>query len=177
MEILPNEVESVKVIGNLHGDEVKVVKTFGGFYIAVGKKNKTARKSEALAAGSHQALVSHQLCKEFGSDFEPAIFKSEHDQLAKVETKTEYLSSDMIAKGVELFTLTKGSKIDFVLVKHGLTLGEYSGEIKDKSIVLYKGGFTNKEAISSNFKTARAMSRAIKDKVHELKLNGVKKGY
>jgi hypothetical protein len=177
MDIQPNEVESVKTIGNLHGDEVKIVKTFGGFFVAVGKKKKTAKKSEALAAGSHQALVAHQLSKEYGSDFEPAIFKSEQDQLEKVETKTEYLPAEMIAKGVELFTLSKGNKVEFVLYKHGITLGEYSGEIENKTLVIKQGGFTHKEAIVEGFKTAKAMSRAVKDKVHDLKLKGVKKAY
>lgn len=177
MDIQPNEVESVKTIGNLHGDEVKVVKTFGGFYVAVGKKKKSSKKSEALAAGSHQALVAHQLGKEYGADFEPAIFKSESDQLEKVESKTEYLPSEMIAKGCELYTLSKGSKVDFVLVKHGITLGEYNGEIEEKSLVIKSGGFTHKDAVNGNFKTAKAMARALKDKVHELKLKGIKRDY
>ena len=177
MDIQPNEVESVKTIGNLHGDEVKVVKTYGGFYVAVGKKKKSAKKAEALAAGSHQALVAHQLSKEYGSDYEPAIFKSEQDQLEKVESKTEYLPSTLIAKGVELFTLSKGNKVDFVLYKRGITLGQYSGEIEDQALVLKSGGFDHKDAISETGKTAKAMARALKDKVHELNLKGVKKGY
>lgn len=177
MDIQPSEVESVKTIGTLHGDDVKIIKTFGGYQIAVGKRTKSAKKSEALAAGSHAGLVSHQLSKEYGSDFQPAIFKSEHEQLEKVEVKTEYLPGDMISKGIELFTLTKGSQVDFILVKHGLTLGQYSGQIENKSLVLKSGGFTNPEAISNSMSTAKAMSRAVKDKVHDLKLNGVKKDY
>lgn len=177
MNILPNEVESIKVIGNLHGDEVKVVKTYGGFYVAVGKKRQSARKAEALAAGSHQALVAHQLTKEFGSDFEPAIFKSEQDQLEKVEVKTEFLPSEMIRKGVELFVLSKSNKIDVILYKHGLTLGAYHAEIEDQALVLKSGGFDYKEVVGKDKSTANAVSRAIKEKVHELGLKGVKKGY
>ena len=181
MDIQPNEVESVKTIGNLNGDEVKVVKTYGGFYVAVGKKKKSSKKSEALAAGSHQALVAHQLGKEYGSDFEPAIFKNEHEQLEKVESKTEYLPADLIAKGVELYTLSKGSKVDFVLYKRGITLGHYEAEIENQSLVVKSVSF-NKEAMQGNasensFKTAKAMALAFKDKVHTAKLKGVKKGY
>lgn len=181
MDIQPNEVESVKTIGNLNGDEVKVVKTYGGFYVAVGKKKRTSKKSEALAAGSHQALVAHQLGKEYGSDFEPAIFKSEQDQLEKVESKTEYLPSDVIAKGVELYTLSKGSKIDFVLYKRGITLGHYVAEVEDQALVIKSANF-NKEAMVGNasdnsFRTAKAMALAFKDTVHNLQLKGVKKGY
>lgn len=177
MDILPNEVKEIKTVGTLHGDDVKMVVTDGGFHVFIGKKNKSAKKSEALAASSHRGLGMHQLQKEYGSDFEPAIFKSEHDQLEKVETKTEYLPSEMIQKGIELFTLTKGNKINFVLYKHGLTLGEYEGEIENKTLMIKKGGFNNKEAISETGKTAKAMARAIKDKVHDMKLKGVKKAY
>ncbi|HBI01517.1 MAG TPA: hypothetical protein DDY18_07820 [Flavobacterium sp.] len=177
MNILPSEVESIKVIGNLHGDDVKVVKTHGGFYVAVGKKKKSSSQAEALAAGSHQALVAHQLTKEYGADFEPAIFKSEQDQLEKVEARTEYLPSEMIAKGVELYILSKGNKIDFVLYKHGLTLGQYSSEIEDQTLVLKNGGFDYKEVVDKNVGTAKGIARALKEKVHELNLKGIKKGY
>lgn len=176
MDIQPNEVESVKTIGNLNGDEVKVVKTYGGFYVAVGKKKKNSKKAEALAAGSHQALVAHQLGKEYGADFEPAIFKSEADQLEKVESKTDYLPADMIAKGLELFTLSKNGKVDVVLYKRGLTLGQYTGEIEDKSLILKSHDF-NKEVVGNDFRIAKAFSRALKDKVHELALKGIKKDY
>ena len=77
MEIKPNEVDEVKVIGKLNGDDVKLVKTHGGFHIAMGKKDKKSNKAEALAAGSHQALVAYQIEKIHGNDFEPTIFKSE----------------------------------------------------------------------------------------------------
>mgnify|MGYP001586084261 CR=1 FL=1 len=177
MDIQPNEIKEIKTVGRLHGDDVKMVITDGGYHIAIGKKKKTSKKSEALAAGSHAGLVSHQLTKEFGADFEISIFKSEHEQLEKVEVKTEYLSSEMITKGIELFTLSKGNKINFVLYKHGLTLGEYEGEIEDKVLMIKKGGFNNKEAISETGKTAKAMARAIRDKVHDLKLTGVKRAY
>lgn len=175
MDIQPKEVESIKTVGNLHGDEVKMIKTYGGYHIFVGKKSKNAKKSEALAASSHPGLGVHQLQKEYGSDFEPAIFKSETEQLEKVEVKTEYLPAEMIKKGVELYTLSKGSKVDFVLYKHGLTLGQYSSQIEDKSLVIKSGSFTYKESITESGKTAQAMARAMKDKVHDLKLKGVKR--
>jgi len=177
MEILPSEVKEVKTVGTLHGDDVKMVVTDGGFHVFVGKKSKNAKKSEALAASSHRALGMHTLQKEYGSDFQPAIFKSEEDQLAKVEVKTEYLPSSMIAKGAELFTLTKGNNVDFVLVRHGLSIGEYNAEIENKTLVLKSGGFTDKESITDKEKTAVAMSRILKEKVHQLNLKGIKKVY
>ena len=38
MDILPNEIKDIKNIGRLHGDDVKMVITDGGYYIAIGKK-------------------------------------------------------------------------------------------------------------------------------------------
>lgn len=176
MDILPNEVKEVKTVGTLHGDDVKMVVTDGGFHVFVGKKKKSAKKSEALAASSHRALGMHQLQKEYGADFEPAIFKSEADQLEKVEAKTDFLPSNLIAKGVELFVLSKGSNVDVVLYKRGLTIGHYSAEIADQSLVLKSGTF-NHESDIGDFKTAKAMSRVLKEKVHELNLKGIKKAY
>ena len=42
-DILPSEVESVKTIGSLFDSEVKLVKTHGGFHVAIGKKKKNSR--------------------------------------------------------------------------------------------------------------------------------------
>ena len=61
MDILPSEVKEIKTVGTLHGDDVKMVVTDGGFHVFVGKKKKSAKKSEALAASSHRALGIHQL--------------------------------------------------------------------------------------------------------------------
>ena len=50
MEIKPDEVEEIKVIGKLNGEDVKLIKTHGGFHVAMGKKDKKSYKAEALAA-------------------------------------------------------------------------------------------------------------------------------
>ena len=176
MDILPNEVESVKIIGQLFGDDVKLVKTVGGFNIAVGKKKKTERKAEALAAGSHPAIVSHQLSKEYGADFQPAIFKSEHDRLEEVENKTEHLTRENIEKGIELYTLVKDKKIDFIVYKHGLTLSKYETEIVQDSLVL-KSYFSNKELFNPEKSISEAVSKAMQDKMYQFNLTKIEKGW
>ena len=40
MKIEASEVESIKTIGSLFGDEVKIVRLVGGYQIALGKKEK-----------------------------------------------------------------------------------------------------------------------------------------
>lgn len=173
MDIKPNEVEYVKVIGNLHGNEVKLVKTLGGLNIAIGKKNKNSNKTEALAAGSHAAIVAHQISKQFGADFHPAIFKSEQDAIEEAINKTELLPSSAISSGIELFTLEKNNKYDFVLYKHGLCLGEYKAEVEDNSLKLISYKFN----IGPDQEIAKAMSRAIRDKAEELGLARIEKDW
>lgn len=176
MDILPNEIESIKTIGNLYDNDVKMVQCVGGFFVAVGKKKKSSKKAEALSAGSHPALVSHQLSKEFGSDFKPAIFKSEQDVLEKVEDKSKYLSRSDIEKGVELYTLSKGGNLDFILYKNGITLGQYKAEIQDKSLVL-KSKYFNHDMVKAEKDTAKAIAMAMKDKMYELNLSRIKKSW
>ena len=168
MEILPSEVESVRTIGNLHGDDVKLVKTHGGFHIAIGKKSKTSRKAEALAAGSHQGIVAHQIAKQYTEDFQPAIFKSEGEQLEKCEENTSFLPPKHVDFGLELFTLNKGLNYDLILYKHGITLGKYETEVSGDKLLIKSHDFKTK---TPNDDIARAFA-AMFDKImkkHNLK--------
>ena len=127
--IKPEEVESIKVIGELHGEDVKVIKTLGGFYCAVGRKSKNKKTVEPLAAGSHVALVSHQLDKQFKSEFRPAMFKSESEVLPVVKEYTKKLPQELVDGGYELFTLTKNEKINFVATKRGAEVLNFEGSV------------------------------------------------
>lgn len=179
MDIRPEEVESVKVIGNLFGTDVKLVKTHGGFHIAVGKKKRSSGKTEALAAGSHQALVAHHIAKEFGSDFQPAMFKSEHEALEKVEDKTQYLPSEAINKGIELFTLSKGGHHEFILYRRGITLFKYDSEVQDSKLIIKNHSVNSiaKFHLNGDENIAKAMARAIEEKAEDLGVSKVEKGY
>jgi hypothetical protein len=169
MDILPSEINEIQTVGTLYNQDVKMVVTNGGFFLCVGKKTKTSRKSEALAGGSHAGIVVHQLQKEFGSDFQPAMAKNESERLEVVENKSEYLPKASLEKGVELFTLSKNEKINFVLYKQGLSLGQWGTEINGSELVIKKP-ILKKDQIDSKLEVATALSRAIKDKAHELNL-------
>jgi len=175
MEIMPNEIESVKVIGNLHGDDVKLIKTNGGFFVAVGKKNKSSRKAEALAAGSHAGIVNYQVSKQHGKDFQPAIFKSEHEQLEQVENKSDYLSKSLIDSGIELFVLSKNNNLEFILYKHGLTVGKYYTEAKDGSLLIKSYNFNTNFFPTSKKEAAQSVAKAMENKMKELNLDKIEK--
>ena len=136
--IKPEEVESIKVIGELHGEDVKVIKTIGGFFCAVGRKSKSKKTVEPLAAGSHVALVAHQLDKQFKSEFRPAMFKSESEALPVVKEYTKKLPQELVDGGYELFTLTKNEKVNFVATKRGAEVLNFEGFVGVDGVELSK---------------------------------------
>jgi hypothetical protein len=139
MKIDPKEVKTIKNIGNLHGEEVKMVATKGGLYLALGRKLKGKKGHEALAAGSHPALVLHQIEKEYKSEFQPSITKSEHDQLPTV---TELQCT---IKGLSMFTLKEGTKVDVVIAKFGIEVCKCECEVDGSDFKInrvdYRKGF------------------------------------
>lgn len=173
MEIKPDEVEEVKVIGKLHGDEVKLVKTFGGFHIAMGRKEKKSKKADALAAGNHQALVAYQIEKMYGTDFEPAIFKSEAEQLAKVEDKTDDLPDIVKNAGIQMFVLNKFNNLDFVMCKNGIELAKYETEVDNQELVVKNYSF--RKSLSPNRFVSDVFADLFEQKMKELKLKKIKR--
>lgn len=172
MEIKPEEVQSVKIIGRLFDQDVKLVKTHGGFNIAIGLKDKRDKKAKALAAGNHQAIVSHHLSKTFGSDFQPAMFKSEADKLENVQEKTSLLNSDAINKGMELYVLEKNCNYSVVLTKHNVTVGEYKMERDGDSLKINNKSFNKSMLSKEDTKSlAKSMSAAIEDLAYEINVD------
>lgn len=173
MEIKPNEVEEVKVIGKLHGDDVKVVKTYGGFHIAMGKKEKKSNKADALAAGSHGALVAYQIEKMYGTDFEPAIYKSEADQLPKVEDRTDSLPDMVKNAGIEMYVVSKFNNLDFIMCKNGVELVKYETQAENGDLVIKN--HASRDSITPNKFVAKTFAEAMDSKLKELNLKKVRK--
>ena len=171
MEIKSNEVEEIKVIGKLNGDDVKIVKTFGGFHIAMGKKDKNSRKPEALAAGSHQALVAYQIEKMHGTEFKPEFFKSEAEQLPQVEDLSKDLPDMAKNAGVELFVLSKLNHLDFITCKNGVELAKYETCYEDGDLKIKNYSF--RDSLSPNKFLSQALAKAMDKKMKDLNLNKV----
>jgi len=175
MKINPEEVQEIKVIGSLNNEDVKVILLKGGLNIAVGKKTRHGRKDQPLAAGSHQGIVAHQVSKEFGKDFQPAMFKSEVEQLPNIEDKSSYLPVELYDKGVQLYTVSGQNETDFVIYRYGLTIGKYETEVENSQLVIKNFDFKNEFFDVKSPQTAKAIARAMEDKVKELGLDGVSK--
>lgn len=153
MEIRPSEVESIKVIGTLNGQEVKLIKCIGGFYCAVGAKSKNKKLVEPLAAGSHIALVAHQLEKQYKGDYHPAMFKSEAEVLPTVSEFTQKLPLELVNEGYEIFTLTKNEVINLVATKLGAEVLNFSCTKSGKSMEVEKVVNASKEVESKKMAT------------------------
>jgi hypothetical protein len=173
MDIKPEEVEEVKIVGRLHNDDVKMVKTRGGFHILIGKKEKNSSKADALAAGSHPGIVTYQIEKMYGTQFQPAIFKSEKDSPHKVEDRTENLPEIAKNAGLELYVLNKSNTYDFILCKHGLELAKYETTHQDNELVINSYNF--RKSISPNKFVAETLANTINDKAKEIGAKKVRK--
>jgi len=137
MEIKPSEVEHVENIGQIDGNPVRILKTVGGFWMAVGRP-KGKKKDEALAAGSHPAVVKYNVEKNH-SDFQPLLAKSEALQSdVRVTGFTELLPKCLRQKGYDMIMLEKNEDTTFVLTKYGYEANSYEAKLSDESIDLSK---------------------------------------
>lgn len=130
MHISPSEIKSIKNMGTLHDEDVKLIATKGGLFLALGKKNKDKKGHEPLAAASHPALVIHQVEKQYKKDFQPALNKSEHEQMPQV---TEF---DSEIRGASVFSLKKNNELDIIIAKTGIELCKCSCEISDDCLTI-----------------------------------------
>jgi len=149
MNITPNEIESIEDVGMMNGAPVKMLRTKGGFHIAVGR-NQGKMVDEALAAGSHPAIVKYNLEKQYLA-FQPAMMKSEISLNPAVVTKhTHYLSEDLKKSGHDLYSIQSGTNIEFQITKHDVRIGSVQTTLEKDAIVV------NKMDISKEFAPALA---------------------
>lgn len=141
MNINPDEIKDIKSIGSLHDEDVKMVVTKGGLYLVLGRSSKNKKSHEALAAGSHPALVIHQIEKQFKKDFHPLINKSETEQLPEVK------ELDCNINGLSMFSLSKNSNTDIVITKFGIEMCKCACEIEGENLKIkridYRPGFND----------------------------------
>jgi hypothetical protein len=164
VKIQPNEVESVKEAGTLNDQSVKIIKTIGGWFCAVGSKSKGKKAElEPLAAGSHQALVMHQLSKEYGKDFKPALMKGEHEAMPTVKEFTGKLPHEMVDAGYCIYSLTKNDEINFIATKLGAEIVNIQGSLTSNGIENLKKISINKDS----FENTEAIARTLKDIINE----------
>lgn len=116
MQISPSEIDTMEEIGNLNGSPVKLIRTKGGFWICLGRKPNRDR-DEAIAAGSHPAIVKYNLQKQY-PEFQPSMRKSETFQDASVvEKHSHFLSVPQRDAGYDVYSVQTKNKIEFQITK------------------------------------------------------------
>lgn len=155
MQITPNEIDSIEEAGLMHGMPVKLLRTKGGFWIAVGTLNGK-KKEEALAAGSHPAIVKYNLEKQYPA-YQPALMKSEISLNPAVVTKhSHYLSDDLQKSGHDVYSVQSGTSIEFQVTKHDIKIGSVQATLEKDAIVV------NDMNVSKEF--SRALAGATTEK-------------
>jgi len=134
MDIFPSEIDTVSVIGDMDGEPVKMVRTIGGLYMAVSKKNN---KDSVLGAGSHAAIVSYNI-KKANPSIKLSLMKSESYSSAVVHDLTDLLSLEDRQKGYDLFKIEENGKATFSLSKFASEKGSVELIEKDGYLVCNK---------------------------------------
>jgi hypothetical protein len=167
MQITPNEIDTIEDAGVLDGKPVKMLKTKGGFWIAVGiPKGKI--KEEALAAGSHPAIVKFNLEKMHPS-FQPMMMKSETlTGEAIVEKHSHFLTESLRKSGHDVYSVQNGPDVDFYITKQNVKISSVSGSIQDNTLVIPK------IEISKEF--TRALAAATSEKAISCGVKKIKVG-
>lgn len=158
MNITPNEVDTIEDAGVLDGSPVKLLKTKGGFWMAIGRP-RGKYKDEAIAAGSHPAIVKYQIEKQYPT-FQPAMMKSEAmGAQAKVEKHSHFLPDSLRKSGYDIFSIQSLNKIEFQVTKQNVTVHSVESQLEDGKMVF------NELKIGKEF--TRALAGATAEKALE----------
>src|ERR1035438_2674233 len=129
------EIDTIDDLGMLDKHPVKMIRTRGGFYIAIGKP-KGKYKEEALAAGSHPAIVKFNLAKQY-PDYQPSLMKSEAMMdTAIVDEHSHWLSDDLRKSGHDIYSIQDGSRIEFHVTQNQNKIASVTGHLERDSIVI-----------------------------------------
>jgi hypothetical protein len=165
MDIKEDEIKEVNKLGNLNGDEVKLITLKGGFHIGVGKKAENSIKNTILAVGSHPALVSYQISKKYENKFEQTMNKSENGTDSEVINYSNNLtSSQKNVLGLDIYVIKKNESIDFKVTKHNFEIFSIEAN-SDQDILSLNKTHKNEESLARLDKNelSKNLEKAIKE--------------
>lgn len=177
MDIKEDEIKEVNKLGNLNGDEVKLITLKGGLHIGVGKKTENSNKSAILAIGSHPALVSYQISKKFEQKFEETLNKSEGKISPEVTNYSKNLSSmNKNIMGLDIYAIKTGENVDFKITKHNFEIFSIQAVDDGQTLSLNKTS-KNEERLSKLNKAelSKNLEKAIRQFAKNSKLKIKKK--
>jgi len=157
MQVTSNEIDTIEEAGLLDGHPVKMIRTKGGFWICVGKP-KGKYREEAIAAGSHPAIVKYNVEKQY-PDFQPAMMKSEHfNSNTIVERHSHFLTEELRKSGHDIFSVQTDNEVNFHITKHFMRVASVGSTIDNGCMVIKNPQFPKE--------FARAISGATVEKAH-----------
>lgn len=177
MDIKEDEIKQISKLGNLYGDEVKLVTLKGGLHIGIGKKTENSEKSAILAVGSHPALVSYQISKKFEQKFEQTLNKSEGKPDPEVTNYSKNLSPlNKNVLGLDIYAIKDGNSVDFKITKHNFEIFSIQASNNGEILSLNKTS-KNEERLSNIDKNelSKSLEKAIKQFAQKNKLKIKKK--
>lgn len=137
MKIEQGEIDTIEDAGMLNNEPVKMIRTKGGYWIAVGRP-KGKIQQEALAAGSHPAIVKYNLERQH-PEFQPTMMKSEFfAENTKVDKHSHFLSDELRKSGHDIYSVQSGNDIEFQITKQNVQIHSVKGTLTKDSIVLNK---------------------------------------
>jgi len=161
MNITENEIDTIEDAGFLDGHPCKLIRTKGGFFIMTGKP-KGKYKDEAIAAGSHPAIVKYNVEKQYPS-FQPSMMKSEYfSDTSVVEKHSHFLSDELRKSGHDIYSVEEANSVNFYITRHDVKVHEVN-VAKDK-------GFLTVSELKIPKEFSRGMAGAATEKAVQHKL-------
>lgn len=160
MNLQASDIDQVDDAGVLDGQPVKMIRTKGGFHMAI-------HKGKVLAGGSHPAIVKHSVSKMFPS-FQPVMCKSEGFEEAVVDQHSHFLSDDLRKSGHDIYSVQTNNNIEFQITKNNLTVASISSSIQNDSL------FIDELKFPKEF--SKAMAGATTEKALDCKMKKIKIG-
>ena len=174
MEFNPKEISAIEEIGRMHGKPVKLIKFLGGFHLAVGNKSVNSKKTEPLAAGSHEGIVKYQVEKQFKNNFQPALQKSECSLPSEiVRDKSNCLSKAQKDEGLEIYSLQNNNDMSFVINRHGTFLSKHEYCINNNNLEWINAFVANISDKIDIPELAKSLGSAIMSEAKRLKLKEI----
>jgi hypothetical protein len=160
MNLQPSDIDRIEEAGTLNNSPVKMIRTKGGFWIAFGKKHNR-NTEEALAAGSHPAIVKYNLEKQY-SEFQPALTKSEHGIEPIVVKHSHFLNEDLRKSGHDIFSIQTGNLVEFQITRYNAAVTNANCYMDSENLLV------NELNIPKEF--VKAMAGAVVEKAIECKV-------
>lgn len=180
MDIKEDEVKEINKLGNLNGDEVKIITLKGGLHIGIGKKSENSLKNSILAVASHPALVSHQIAKKFEKKFEQTLNKNENKNGINseiIDYSNNLNSTEKNVLSLNIYAIKDNDTVDFKITKHNFEV--FSVEATKEEDTLFLNKITkNEQGLSKVNKTelSKNLEKAIKEYAESKKLK-IKKNF